>query len=301
MFSTKKLAAAALFPLLYLMLCAGLAALAAYPMFILSGADDISFFRSLVSRGGQAFLILGLYPLSRWLRLSGADLGFQWTFPRQLLLGFGLGVLMLGLHTLALLALDIRAPNPEGLPGGGQLLSILAKALGIGLAVALLEETVFRGVLFAAARRLSGYGAAIAISAFYYAILHFLRSRWTGDPATVGWDTGFRIAADGFAHLAAMTPDSFLALFLAGMFLACVRVALPRGLGYCVGLHAGWVFVIKTAKSLTHAVPEAQSSFLVGSYDGFIGYLSSAWIAVLIVMLLIALQPLATRRRNSEC
>jgi hypothetical protein len=59
------------------------------------------------------------------------------------------------------------------------------------------------------------------------------------------------------------------------------------GLGYCYGLHAGWVFVIKTAKALTMAVPDSPRAFLVGDYDRFVGYLSAAWTFVLIAALVL--------------
>lgn len=287
--SPKTLAAAALAPLAYLFGCALLAALAAYPVFTLTGGDDDSF-RSLVSRGGQVFLLLGLFVVAKRLGLSWAGLGFHRTFPRQWAVGFVVGVLMLGLHGVGLIVLDIRAFNGGGLPGASRLLAVLGKALATGVAVALLEELIFRGVLFAAVRKFSGAAAAVAVSAFYYAGIHFLRSRWTGDPADIGWGTGFRVAADGFAHLAALPPDAFLALFAAGILLGLVRAAFPRGLGICMGLHAGWVFVIKTLKPLTHVVPESSWAFLVGSYDRIIGYLSAGWIGVLILVFLLAVR-----------
>jgi membrane protease YdiL (CAAX protease family) len=289
MLPPKTLAAAVLAPLAYLFGCALLAALAAYPVFTLTGGDDDSF-RSLVSRGGQVFLLLGLWVVARRLGLTWASLGFHRTFPRQWAMGFALGVLMLGLHGVGLVALDIRALNGGGLPGASRLLAVLGKALATGLAVALLEELIFRGVLFAAVRKFSGTLAAVAISAFYYAGIHFLRSRWTGDPADIGWGTGFRVAADGFVHLATLPPDSFLALLAAGLLLGLVRASLPRSLGICMGLHAGWVFVIKTLKPLTHAVPEAPWGFLVGSYDRIIGYLSAGWIGVLILAFLLVVR-----------
>jgi hypothetical protein len=43
------------------------------------------------------------------------------------------------------------------------------------------------------------------------------------------------------------------------------------------------VFVIKTAKPLTHAVPGAHWSFLVGSYNGITGYLAAAWITLMVL------------------
>ena len=294
MSSAIRLMAAAVLPLVYLLLCAALAATVAYPVFLASGGDTVGSVRTLVSRGGQVFLILGLYPLSRWLGLTRVSLGLARTLPRQWAVGFLLGVSMLALHVMALLALEIRAVNAGGFDWG-RLLFVFGKSLGIGAIVALLEETIFRGALFAGVRRFSGPAAAVAISAFYYAALHFLRSRMTLSHDAVGWDTGFRIAADGFAHLAAMPPDSFLALLLAGVLLGCIRAAVPQGLGYCMGIHAGWVFVIKAAKSLTHGLPDARWSFLVGGYDGFIGYLAAAWMGLLALSFAVAARNRARR------
>lgn len=276
-----RLVRAAVYPLLYLLACAAIAATVAYPLFLLIGGDDGRDLRVLVSRGGQVFLILGLYFIAKRLQLGWADLGFDRAFPRQWLVGLGLGVLMLGLHVLGLLALDVRGVNLD-LPQGGRLFAVLGKALATGIAVALLEEIIFRGVLFAALKKTAGPIAAVLISAVYYAGLHFLGSKWV--PPEVGWGTGFQVAVAGFAHLGAIQPDAFLALFVVGVMLACVRNVFPRGLGYCMGLHAGWVFVIKTAKPLTHVMPGASWSFLVSGYDHIIGYLSAVWLGILVVM-----------------
>lgn len=295
--TARNLAAAALYPLLYLIGCAALAAVAAYPVFVLAGSGDNDLFRILVSRGGQVFLILGLYPLARRLRLGVSDLGLVREFPRQLAVGFMLGTLMLVLHLLVLLALDIRAVNRDGFTDAGRFFAVLAKALATGCIVALLEETIFRGVLFAAVRKTTGTVIAVTISSFYYAILHFIRTRGNPLPADIGWDTGFRIAAQGLAHIAGMEPDSFLALLLAGILLGSVRAVLPWGLGYCMGLHAGWVFVIKAAKPLTHAVPDTEWGFLISPYDRVIGLLSSAWMVMLIVAFVITARRLSRNRR----
>lgn len=298
MLSTKNLTSAALAPLLYLLFCTGLAAAIAYPLFVLIGGD-IGFFRTLVSRGGLVFLILGLYPLAKYLKLAAADIGFRrLALLRQLVLGFILGMLILALHMLALLVLKIRAIDPHALRSIGHVSSILAQSLAIGAAVALIEETVFRGVLLAGLRRFSGAAPAVAISAFYYAALHFLRSNWTADIATVGWDTGFRIAADAFGHMAAMPLGAFLALFLAGILLACVRIAFPHGLGYCIGLHAGWVFVIKSGKAVTDAVPGASGTFLVSGYDGITSYLAAGWIGFLSLLFVLAFRHHFVRQRD---
>lgn len=284
-----RIVAAFAAPTVYLLITAVLASFLAYPIFILSGAPDISFFRSLVSRGGQAILLIGLFPLSRWLGFSWRVFGFRKSFPHQLAIGFCLGAIMLGLHVTGLLALGIRYVDGDKL-AHTDLLPVFAKAAAIGIAVALMEETLFRGALLGIVRWMSGPILAVIVSAAFYAALHFIGTYWTTDLALVGWDTGFRISLDGFSHLANAPPDSLLALFLAGLLLGVIRAFIPGSLGYCVGIHAGWVFIIKSAKPLTRFVPESSYAGLVGSYDRFVGFLSSGWITLLVVLLLVYFQ-----------
>lgn len=264
-----------------------LSALLAYPLFRLSGSQDIGFYRSLVSRGGQALILLSVYPLAKWLGLCWSDLGLKRRFLGQWLIGFLLGSAMLGLHMIALVMLDVRIIawekfNPH------ELLPILGKSLAIGFGVALLEESIFRGALLSIIRRLSNPTMAIVVSAFYYAVLHFIGSKWTTDSGFIGWDTGFRIALDGFAHLREVAPDSFLGLFVAGLFLGSLRVVLPMTLGLCMGIHAGWVFIIKSSKSVSYLNFDSSLIYLVSHYDLIIGYLSAAWLSVFVILMWIA-------------
>lgn len=283
-------------PLLYLLTVSSLAALLAYPIFVISGSTDISFFRTLVSRGGQLLLLLGIYPLDLWLGLGWRQFGLRRGFPGQWLTGFALGTLMLGLHVLVLIELDVREllwPRLSPLRWTVE----LGKAVAVGFGVALLEESIFRGALVGIVRRLSGPVHAVVISAFYYAGLHFIGTRWSTDLSLVGWDTGFRIALDGFSHLAQAPPDAFLGLFVAGLFLASLRVLIPGSLGLCMGVHAGWVFIIKVAKPLTQINAQSPHFHLVGSYDHVVGYLSSAWLSLLLAIILVTF---TLRRRRSH-
>lgn len=281
----KRFVVATIGPSIYLLLTASLAALIAYPIFVLSGADNISFFRTLVSRGGQVILLLGLIPLWRWAGSGWESLGLSRRFPRQWCIGFVLGVMILGVHVFMLVYLQIRVfvgVDRDAV----DLLPIMAKALGVGAGVALLEETIFRGAMVGLLRHLSGGVLAVMISAFYYSALHFVGTKWSTPLAQVGWDTGFRIALDGFAHLPLAQPDAFLGLFVAGLLLGALRVLKRDSLGICMGLHAGWVFVIKFMKPLSQPNPQSPYFHWVGSYDYFVGYLSSAWLVVLLVGLI---------------
>lgn len=284
-------------PLLYLLAAAALAALLAYPVFLLSGSQDLSLYRSLVSRGGQVLLIVGVYPLMKWLGLGWGTFGGSRRFSGQWLTGFALGVAMLGLHVLALLGMEVRVWVWPGL-APLELLTLLGKVLAVGFGVALLEESIFRGALLGIVWHLSGPVRAVLVSSCFFAALHFIGTRWSTDLALIGWDTGFRMALDGFSHLPLAPPDAFLGLFVAGLMLGCLRVLIPASLGLCMGVHAGWVFVIKLAKALTLLNPRSPYRYLVSGYDYFVGYLSSAWLMMLLLIFLAVV--VRVRSRGSE-
>ena len=271
-------------PALYLVAAAALAALLAYPVFHWSGSDNVSDLRTLVSRGGQGVLLLGLVPLCRWLGLGWKDLGWGRPFFPRWLMGFMLGALMLGWHVKVLIGLGVHDFVRERVQFPG-LLSILGKALAIGFAIALVEETLFRGALLGILRERTGPVLAIFASSLYFAGLHFIGSKWSAELAHIGWDSGFLIALDGFAHVRQAQPDAFLALFVAGLLLASVRVIWPRSLPVCMGIHAGWVFIIKSAKPLCAMNPVSPHIGWVSRYDFVIGYLSAAWLGLLVIVI----------------
>ena len=91
-------------------------------------------------------------------------------FLRQAGAGFALGLATMLPMTLAMLGLGILAPRP-GIDAA-TLLAAFAVGTLMGLAVAFVEETFFRGLMFRAISRESGYAAAAWLTA------HRLR----GDP-----------------------------------------------------------------------------------------------------------------------
>ena len=287
--------ALAIAPVAYLLTCLTLAALIAYPLQImLQGGIDL---HDLVSRGTEVLLVLGLIPLGRLLRLDKADLGAAVGPGRFLVLmarGFCFGTLMLSLHMALLIATDVRMILPERLELG-RIFDALQKALLVGLAVGLVEETVFRGFLFGSLRKKSGPIFAAAISSLFFAGLHFLKSDWHPAMEATHWYTGFSLVTDAFRNLARIDPSTFLALLTAGIFLSCVRLHLPASsLPLCIGIHAGWVFVIKSSKPFTKRTLDPFWSGFAGSFDGVIGYLSASWLSVLIILLAMSL-----RRKHS--
>lgn len=274
-----------LFPWIYLMGAAVLSALIAYPLFRGFGHGDISFFRTLVSRGGQVLLLLGLIPMARRLTMKANDFGLIPGIASGVARGFLLGIITLSLHSLLLVYLGVRTIKAVNMDVLG-MESVFLSALLSGVGVALLEETLFRGALIGILLRLTGPMSAIVISAVDYAALHFIGSHWTTEPANVGWDTGFRIALDGFSHLPNADPASLLALFVAGLLLGSVRLFFRGGIATSIGLHAGWVFVIKIFKPFTVINFTSKKLWMIGVYDQVIGYGSCIWVLILLIAVL---------------
>ncbi len=276
-------------PLLYLSAIAALAAFIAYAV-SLTPFGGLNF-SLLVTRGAQVILLISLLPLSRYLGLTAIELGFP-TSPKALFsqvgTGFVLGVLILSLHVALLLGLGAIKLNPMAAVGFAEVLTVLVNVLWVGLLVGAVEELMFRGALLAGLRRIASAWPAAAVASLYYALLHFVKSDLHPSGEAIRWTSGFQIFADAVRHLFNETPlDCLLALFCAGLFLATVRLIAPRSLALCVGIHAGWVVVIKVARRLTDPDPHAPFAYLVGPYDQIIGYGAALWITLLLALLLI--------------
>jgi membrane protease YdiL (CAAX protease family) len=266
----------------FLLLCLAAAALLAVPLMQTGWVDYPP--QRVMGRLAQVLILLGIWPrLWRLGLLSRAGLGYgvpRPIFVRAVLLGWILGLLILLGLALALLELQVRVPDPD--PGPWS--SIAGKALQAllaGLLIGILEETFFRGALFTAIRRRDGLIPAVLWSSALYAVLHVMKPGalpagnpfdWAG-----AWEmfTGVFLDAFQWRHL-----DTVLALVMVGVFLALVRERTGH-IGWCIGLHAGWVVVIQVTRRLTDGNPESDLAFLAGDYDGIIGWLSIAWIGIL--------------------
>jgi membrane protease YdiL (CAAX protease family) len=215
-------------------------------------------FHRFVHRSLLGMAIIGLWPLLRswgmrfWKDLGWAKPAGQW---RRLMLGFGLGWASLALVAVA--ATLAGARTAEWNVPLASYAQFVAKSLVTAVLVAVLEETLFRGVLFGGLRRSMAWPAALLISSLVYAWVHFFQK--PAPPVHIDWASGFVQLAQmmrGFTDLEAMIPG-FLSLTLAGGLLA---LAYQRtGNLFCsIGLHAGWIFWLKAYGFLTHSVSDAR-------------------------------------------
>lgn len=278
-----RFAMIALVPLLVLMGLAALASLLGFGLLQLTG--DILPLAKVISKLTLIMLLLGMFPLRKILQLSWQDLGFAEprVFLRQMGFGVLLGVVTLLPVLLTLYWLDVHVWDQGHAWTLGKLMRKAGLALFFALLIALGEEIVFRGLLLSVLRRQLPWLTAIAVSSFYYAALHFLKTKTSipYEQQTLG--SGFKLMAEAFANwLNPSIISALIALFVVGVFLALLRSRVPQSLGLCIGCHAGWVWQIKLSKDLCDVNPVSDYLFLVSSYDGVIGPLVSIWLTMAI-------------------
>ena len=209
----------------------------------------------------------------------------------RLSIGFGYGLLSLGVVCVALYAFEVRVLRDNLSMESGYWLGVFAKAMLSAVAVGVLEELWFRGGLFTLLHRGGGVALAILGGSVFYAGAHFLKIPAGFDVGDAQQWGGLRVleaAAQNVFQLQHL--DSFVALLIAGITLALVRQR-QGDVALCIGIHAGWVLVIKVFKKLTHLSPEGPQRILAGQYDGVIGWLAAACLAVMLVLVWRFLRP----------
>jgi membrane protease YdiL (CAAX protease family) len=284
---------------LYLLVCLVLAALLTYPL-LAPGWIELAPHR-VMGRLAQVFILIGLWPFLKAMGLDNrAVLGYGATRPDFLgavWRGWLLGLAILTALALVELMLGVRILESVSAGWMSALLKKAAQALIGGLLIGLLEETFFRGALFAVIRRRGGVAAAVVWTAVLYALVHFMKPGALPAGVALDWAGAWRMFAGVFTDAFQWKNlDSMTALFLAGVFLALVRGRTGH-IGWCIGLHAGWVFVIQVTRQLTDGNAASPYSFLVGTYDGMIGWLAAAWMGALVLALAVLD---ASRRRRPK-
>jgi membrane protease YdiL (CAAX protease family) len=251
-------------------------ALATYPAWLLLHPHFDFPFHRIGERLGMLALLAGFAVAARRLRLADrSSLGYgapRPVFLREMLIGLIIGVLTMAAIVGIMNALGLLVWGPAA-GGAPSLAKLIAARLASGFAVAVIEETFLRGAMHSGIARESGAAAAVLLTSLVYAATHFFAS--------------FRIPADrvnpwsgvdlltGTLHLLVhplAIADAFACLFAVGVMLGAVRVATGN-IAACIGLHAGWVWVMLVVHDLARPLRPAPWSFLLSRFDGFIGWL----------------------------
>jgi membrane protease YdiL (CAAX protease family) len=276
---------AAFLGILALALLAG--AIVAYPAFLLASHLGSWAFHRVAGRIAMLLLAAEFAWLCRRWRLRRArdyGYGLPWRrFVGQSLLWGVAGVATAAGGAAFLLGADLRMVGPGFVASPASVARLLALGVGSGITVALIEETVMRGALHTAIERESGPWAAALLTAPLFAVMHFF-ARARIPPGQVGPGSGFDLLLRSFAPLAhpAVVLDSFLAWLAVGLVLSLTRV-LTGNIAVAIGLHAGWVVVLRMLMESTVRTPVA--SVWVGRFDGLLGFWLLPWAAAIAVAL----------------
>lgn len=225
----------------------------------------------------RAFLILalaGIWPLMRSLgATSWRETGFVPPYGqmRKLLGGLALGIISLAV----VVGIEIVTGKRTVLQTttAHQFVGAFLTAVGVGVVVSVLEETLFRGAVFGGLRRVLYWPFALIISSLIFALTHFLKRADITGP--VHWFSGFVLLPKLF-DFHTFIPE-FLSLTLVGVLL-CLAYQRTGNLYFSIGLHGGWIFVLKLYSALTIQAPATGVTFWGSNkmVDGWLAFIALA-------------------------
>jgi membrane protease YdiL (CAAX protease family) len=157
-----------------------------------------------------------------------------------------------------------------------------ARALMTGIAVAAVEEPLFRGAMLTSLRRERGALGALVMTSTVFALVHFIAVPPHGPVNEhAPWHAGFDLLAEATALW--REPRAILGLgctlWVMGMVLGHVTLQSGR-LACALGLHAGWVMALLLVTAVTS--PTGAPTWLLGAdlRTGFapLGVMAITWL-----------------------
>ena len=215
-------------------------------------------FRRFFHRSLLVAALVLLWPTVRWLRLPGVRaLGLEpnprrW---RDAALGFSAAFGMMAALGGVMLALGIVELRHHV-----HAVSFLKFATS-AVAVAFLEEWLFRGAILGLLARTLPPGSALVATSALFSILHFLKPNDAALPQSVHWLSGFAQIPGAFAQFGQpwLVLGGFTTLFCVGWILGWARLR-THSLWLAIGLHAGWVFGLKVFSENTRRLLKAKAT-----------------------------------------
>ena len=280
-----KTAYYALLPLFILLFFAAVSSLLSYVFLIMAG--DVISMRKIVSKGTQILLLLSIFPLRHYLKLSWADIGFatKSVFFRQVMQGLVLGLVTLMPVMLVLYGLEISVFDADKAWTPSKVVIRICLALLLAILISMGEEPLFSGILLAGLKKKMMLFWAAVMSAGYYAAFHFVKTRTRVAYEDLSPASGFQLMAEAFANL--LNPEitsAFMGLFVVGLFLVSIRTQIKNSIGICIGCHAAWVWQIKMAKDFFDTNKNSPYYYLVSDYyDGVVGPLVAVWLSLILI------------------
>jgi membrane protease YdiL (CAAX protease family) len=256
-------------------------ALITYPLHLLVSLFTEHDFVDLAIRATQICgLLFSLLYLRYACNLSLENIGLK-IQPGRLLpeftYSFLAGLMILLLLATGLMLFGVYEMDSNRVINLSTLTRLAIGAIVTGLAVAVFEETVFRGALQQGLMKKSNTATAIITISIIYAAVHFIDYR---EPASLDWLTAPTQFMSAYSHLINVeTLDAFLSLFVLGLLLGLIRLR-TRHIIQCIGLHAGIVAGVKAFRFFLEYNPDNGFNFLISSYDNRLGYLALGLLGV---------------------
>jgi membrane protease YdiL (CAAX protease family) len=172
------------------------------------------------------------------------------------------------------------------------------KALVTALLVGFLEELFFRGILFRGLLEDSRPAIAFAAANLLYAVCHFFKPPEEFLVNGIDPLAGLRFLAlclAPFLHPAAILPG-IVGLFIIGCVLSYALVR-TGSLYFSIGLHAGWVFAIKTLPLYGYFTRE-DLGWLFGAKPKIVSGVAT-WVGILLVGVVVHLLTQPRRSQSS--
>ena len=252
-----------------------------YELVQLGKGSDIKFFEYLAGQkfgkiSNRCFMLaaaIGLYPMLKAFKaFNKKDLGYD--LPRKEFLkevgkGLPFGIISLSILGCLIVYFGHRVMTPG--MGPGDFIVAFLKMIPGAIALAIIEETFFRGIVLNSMSRTLKVWPAILISSFLFASVHLLRNKSDIVIAGDQWYHGFQylgLTLNNFVDPG--MAGSWLTLFACGIFLSFVSLHYGN-IARCMGVHMGWVLIIKGYEKVTDGV---SKGWMIGNYDKVTGYLA---------------------------
>jgi uncharacterized protein len=239
-------------------------------------------FESFFHRALLVCALIFLWPLLRSLRIRSLndlqlrrnphgyrDAGAGWLVAAAPLAFTAIGLIQIGSFAVK-----------NSVPWSG-----VGSVVAASVAVPIIEETFFRGLILGILLRAARPFIAAFITSALFAIIHFLKAP-DRTSMTVTWISGFRSIANSFSQFAdpILVLAAFATLFLVGAILADARLR-TASLWLPAGLHSGWIFVSgvfgKITRQTTFMLPLLGKNLLVGLIPLGLGLITWALVAFL--------------------
>jgi len=250
------------------------------PMFTLNKA---------IKYGCILLCIMFIFPTLKVKRLYNRSLiGF--TEPKKEFIlntfkGFFISIILSIPLIFLFLFLNMRNLNNAQTFFDGFLTTIIITIL-ISYLISFIEESFFRGILIQKNKNILQTTYIILFSGTVYSLFHFIKIPLILDEE-IFWNTGLIEIFNVFSNFHNLVSfDAAITLLVFGTLLGFIRIK-TMSISYCIGIHAGFVFVIKIFRKNTTVNFDSEYNSLLSSYDHFTGHLSTLWIILILTFYLI--------------